>query len=346
MALRADSEGATTTTRRRRKPGNTNKSDAGTTKAANFWKKGKGDPNKVNPAPKGYDWVPVRNNAGVFVGWMLTRDASEGSTGGSTGGSAGGSYSSSSGGSGGGNAGLSSYTQAYRIMFDNGSAKPPSDLLKRAEAGNWSVAYWNMMVRLNDKAYFKSAEAKKNLSELKSYWSAVLPGVKLNKSFARDYLRHGWSATQLQNQISQLPSFRKQYPFWKAFQQAQRVAGTAKNIDPLAYKQYQKGFADVWKQAGGAAPQGYEKLFFKSGITDEEFVQNYQALAAGTPSATWDVGGVTEHQKKAELFNGKGASQVRGLLQIALNKQAGYMQSRINPFQIQTEDETVKLKGL
>jgi hypothetical protein len=323
--------------------GATAQAQKGTTSSSAFWKKSKGDPNKVNPAPKGWDWVPVRNNEGVFVGYMLTRDKSEGKTGGSTGGSSGGG---GYGGSSGASAGLSAYTQAYRIMFDNGTAKPPAALLQKAEAGNWSVAYWNMMVRLTDKAYFKSAEARQNLAELRTYWGAVLPGVKLNKSFARDYLRHGWSATQLQNQISQLPNFKKQYPFWRVFQQAQRAAGTAKNIDPLAYKQYQKGFADVWKQAGGVTPQGYEKLFFKSGITDDEFVQNYQALASGTPSATWDVGGVTEQQKQAELFNGKGASQVRGLLQIALNKQAGYMKSRINPFQIQTEDETVKLKGL
>jgi len=178
--------------------------------------------------------VPIRNKAGVFVGYMLTRDKSEDHPGSPGGG--GGSYGGGGYGGGGGNAGLSAYTQAYRLMFDKADAKPPSDLLKRAEAGNWSIAYWNMMVRLKDKAYFKSAEAKTNLAELKNYWRAVLPGTKLNRNFARDYLRHGWSATQLQNKISQLPGFQKQYPFWKAFAAAQRSEGAAKLVNPLQYK--------------------------------------------------------------------------------------------------------------
>jgi hypothetical protein len=231
-------------------------------------------------------------------------------------------------------------------MFDNGTVKPPSDLLKKAEAGNWSIAYWKMMVRLNDPKYFKSAEAKQNLAELRSYWKAVLPGTKLNKQFAKDYLRHGWSATQLQNKISQLPGFKKQYPFWKAFSAAQRAAGTAKQVNPLVYKQYLKGFEDVYKQSGGKVPQGYEKLFFKSGITDDEFMQNYSVLAQTAAASRWDVGGLTQQQQKSELFNGKGANQVRGLLQIALNKQQGYMKAAGSQFRISEDNNLLTMKGL
>ena len=321
--------------------GATSQALEGTTKGSTFWRKSKGDPNKVNPAPEGWDWVPVKNKAGVFVGYLLQRDKDEGKPAPGPSGPGG-----NGNGGGGGNPGLSAYIQAYRLMFDDGSVKPPADLLKRAEAGNWSIAYWNMQVRLNDKAYFRSAEAKKNLAELRSYWNAVLPGVKLNRQFARDYLTHGWSATQLQNQIAQLPAFQKQYPFWRAFAAAQREQGTAKMVNPMAYKQLASGFADVYKQAGQEIPQGYERVFFKSGLTDEEFVKNYQMLSESANAARWDVGGLSERQQRAELFNGRGATQVRGLLQTALNKQARYTQAAGDKFRVTEEDNLVTVKGL
>ncbi|MDD3983516.1 MAG: hypothetical protein PHU54_06180 [Candidatus Omnitrophica bacterium] len=310
----------------------------------------KGDTYKGTGAPPGNaaDWNVVVNKAGVFVGYVFVGDGkgnapkylsqSSSSTGGSSGGGG--------GGGGSANAGLSAYTQAYRLMFDDAGVKPPSDLLQKADAGNWSIAYFKMMVRLQDKAYFKSAEAKKNLSELRSYWNAVLPGVKLNRQFARDYLRHGWTATQLQNQISKLPAFQKQYPFWKAFTRAQRQQGAAKAVNPLQYKAYAAGFTDVWKQSGGVAPQGYERLFFKSGLSDQEFAENYSMLAQGNAAAKWDVGGLTEQQRRSELFNGKGASQVRGLLQIALNKQQQYMRAPGSGFRVAEDDGLVTMRGI
>jgi len=329
--------------------GTTSQAQEGTTAGATFWSKSKGDPNKANPAPKGWDWVPVKNKEGVFVGYMLTRDTSE--TSGNNGNNTSGTSSGSSSGYGGSSSssaspGLSAYIQAYRIMFDATGVKPPAELLKRAEAGNWSIAYWNMQVRLNDKKYFASAEAKKNLAELRNYWKAVLPGTKLNMHFAKDYLRHGWNETQLQDKISQLPSFQRQYPFWKAFAAAQRKVGAAKMVNPLAYKQYAAGFADVYKQAGALAPQGYEELFFRSGLSDDEFVKNYSILAQTANAAQWDVGGLNEQQKQSELFSGKGANQVRGLLQTALNKQQRYFQSNPTGFRIGETDNPVTVKGL
>ncbi len=321
--------------------GATSQAEKDTTKAANFWSKDRGDPNKVNPAPEGWDWVPVSNSEGVFVGWMLKRDDGEGGSAGGGGGGGGYGY-----GGGGGSKGLSAYIQAYRLMFDSATANPPKDLLKKAEAGNWSIAYWKMMVRLNDKAYIRSAEAKQRLAELNSYWKAVLPGTKLNRQFAKDYLRHGWTATQLQNQISQMPAFKKQYPFWKTFVAAQRKAGQAKLVNPLAYKQYVKGFEDVYKQAGRPAPKGYEKLFFKSGLTDEEFAQNYAALAQGATAAQWDIGGLSERQQRAGLFNGAGANQVRGLLQTALNKQQQYMRAAGSQFRVSENADRILMKGI
>ena len=316
-----------------------------TYRVGDVWRREWGDPLKLKPAAKGYDWLPIRNKAGKTVGWKYVRDKSEDKGGGPA--------SSNTGGGGGGGygypsapKGLSAYIQAYRGMFDSTSVNPPKDLLKKAEKGNWSIAYWNMQVRLNDKNYLKSAEAKKNLAELVVYWRAVLPGTKVNRSFANEYLRHGWSATQLQNKIMQLPNAKKQYPFWAAFLKAQRAQGAAKLTNPQAYKAYAAGFADVYKQAGQEAPQGYEKLFFRSGLSDEEFVKNYAMLAQTKNAAQWDVGGLSEQQKQAGLFDGKGAGQVRGLLQIALNKQARYMGAAPSSFRVAEDSGLVTLRGI
>lgn len=323
--------------------GATYQAKKGTTQAADFWSKKDGDPNKKSPAPAGWDWVPVRNEAGVFVGYQLVRDKSEGKGGGDGGGG---------GGTGGGasysaaRAGLSQYIQRYRLMFDNASVSPPRSLLKQAEAGNWSGSYWDMMVRLKDPHYIRSAEAKQRLAELRTYWKAVLPGTKVNTGFAKDYLRHGWTATQLQNQIMRRPEAQKLYPHWQAFMRAQREQGAAKAVNPLQYKAYASGFADIYKQAGRPAPKGYEKLFFKSGLSDDEFAKNYSALAETRTAARWDVGGVTEQQQRAQLFNGKGANQVRGLLQQALNKQQRFMQAQRSPYRVAEQDNILTLKGI
>ena len=315
-----------------------------------YWALSLGDPNKKRPAAKGYDWVPVgyydKNGKFIFTGYKYRRDTDNGPPGSPGGKTTGGGGYGHGGGYSTAKAGLSAYIQAYRHMFDNPNVNPPKDLLKKAEAGNWSIAYWNMMVRLTDKAYFRSAEAKRNLAELRSYWKAVLPGVKLNKAFARDYLRHGWTATQLQNQIMRLPAAQKQYPFWRAFMKAQRQEGAAKNINPLQYKAYAKSFADVYKQAGVAAPKGYERLFFKSGLTDEEFVRNYSMLAETRNAAQWDVGGLTEQQRRAGLFDQEGASQVRGLLQQALNKQQHFFQASPSGFRVGEDNDLITLRGI
>lgn len=297
---------------------------------------------KKPPGPARY-WRPVKHK-GVFYGYKYVGPAAtEVASGGSSGGGGGGGYYR---GGGGAKKGLSAYIQAYRLMFDNAKANPPKDLLKKAEAGNWSTAYWNMMVRLQDKKYPKSAEAKRRMADLVQYWKAVLPGTKVNRKFANQYLRHGWTQTQLQNQIMKLPQAKKQYKYWAQFKQAQRVAGQAKIINPLQYKAYQKTFRDVYKQAGLEVPQGYEKLFFKSGLSDQEFVQNYQTLAQTRGAAAWDIGAVTQPQEKAVLFGGKGSAQLRTLLEQAANKQQRYMQAAPTPYRVAEEENVPILRGI
>jgi hypothetical protein len=255
--------------------------------------------------------------------------------------------SSSSGSSSGGSTRNSQdpYVQRYRLLFGSNVA-PNMNLVRQAVSGNWSGAYFDMQVRLKDPKYFRSQEAKQRTLQFSEYWKAVLPGAKMNKGLLRRYLRGSWNEDQLQQQMMKLPSFMRSYKFYNQYAAAQRKAGLAAGVNPLAYKQAQETFRNAYKQYGIDVPQGYEKLFFKSGITDDEFINNLSMINQTAPAAQWDVGGITEQQKQAGLFNGRGANQIRGLLQTALNKQQGYMKSRANPFQIQTQDDTVKLVGL
>lgn len=302
-------------------------------------------PRPQTPAPKGYEWYPVYNaDQTQVVGWTARKLGSAGGSGGAGGGGGGGYYYGSSGGRGGGDSGLSAYIQTYRIMFGDPKANPPKELLSKAKKGNWSTTYFQFMVRQTDPKYFRSAEAKQRMADLRLYMRAV--GVGLNKGFARRYLREGWSETQLQNELVGLKAFKKKYPDWAAFAKAQRAKGAAKMVDPLAYRAYQTTFRNAFKQAGVEVPEGWERSFFKSGITDEEFVQNFSTIGQTQAAAQWDIGGLTPKQTQKVMFSGAGSAKLRNQLQQALQKQQRFFQKSAGTFGTQAEGDMLTVKGL
>lgn len=298
-------------------------------------------PRPTTKPKSGFEWVPVRNADGTrIIGWKQRSLGTNDNQGGGTRYV----YGSGGGGGGGGNEGLSAYIQAYRMMFGDTGAKPPKELLQRAKDGNWSTAYWQFMVRQKDPRYFRSAEAKQKLADLGQYMKAI--GIKYDKAFAKQYLRQSWTMTQLQNKVVGLKEFKQKYPHWATFAKAQRAQGAAKQVNPLAYQAYQATFRNAFQQAGVNAPEGYERTFFKSGITDDEFLQNFSALGQTQAAAGWDLGGLTQQQHKGVMFSGKGSAQTRTQLQQALQKQQRYFQKGAGTFGTQAEGDILTLKGL
>ncbi len=300
--------------------------------------------NKPRPQtkpPEGFEWYPVVNADGTqVVGWTLKALGTTKTTAGGSGGG----YGGYGGSGGGGGSGLSAYIQAYRLMFGDPKANPPKGLLQRAKDGNWSTTYWQFMVRQQDPKYFRSAEAKKKMADLRMYMRSV--GVGLDKGFAKKYLREGWTATQLQNELTKLKDFKEKYPDWAAFAKAQRAQGQAKAVNPLAYRAYQTSFRNAFKQAGFEAPEGWERSFFKSGITDDEFLQNFATVGQTQAAAQWDLGGLNQQQQKSVMFSGAGSAKLRTQLQQALQKQTNYMKQGVGTFGTQVEDDLLTVRGL
>jgi hypothetical protein len=253
--------------------------------------------------------------------------------------------SSSSSSSSGSSAQTKSYVQLYRLLF-GGNVKPNMSLIREAVANNWSGSYFKMQVRLRDKNYFKSQEAKARAVDFQDYWKAVFPGAKVNRKVMRQYLRSSWTQGQLEQQLTKLPAFRKQYKFYNQFASAQREAGAAKNVDPLVYRKWMSTFNDAYKQLGMPAPEGYLRQFFRSGISDQEFISNLGEYTKSASAAQWDIGGLDQKQQANVLFSGRGSVALRSQLQQALNKQQRYFQAAGSQFGVARDDSTVTLQGL
>ncbi len=301
-----------------------------------YWNK----PYPKTPPPPGTHWQPVLNADGTrILGWKAVSLGTTNTTGGS---SAGGGYGYGSGGGAG--SGLSAYIQAYRIMFGDPKATPPKALLQKAKDGNWSTTYWQFMVRQTDPKYFRSAEAQKKMSDLRTYMRAV--GVGLEKGFAKRYLREGWSATQLQSELTKLKGFKEKYPDWAAFAKAQRAKGAAKQVNPLAYQAYQTTFRNAFKQGGIDIPEGWERSFFKSGITDDEFIQNFSTIGQTQAASQWDLGGLDQQQTKSVMFSGAKSAKLRAQLQQALNKQQNYFKKPADSFGVGQQSGLIQMRGI
>lgn len=237
------------------------------------------------------------------------------------------------------------YIQMYRLIF-GGNVKPNMALINKAVSGNWSSAYFKMQVRLNDKNYFKSQEAKARAAEFKQYWKAIFPDADVNKSLMRNYLRHSWSQQQLQDRVMQTNLFKREYKHYNAFANAQREAGQAKIVDPLAYRKYLDTFQDAYRQAGMTVPTGFEKAYFKSGVSEDEFRQNFLFTNQSAGAAAWDISPLSKAQQKNVLFSGKGSDRLRAQLQQALNKQANYFKKPGDSFGVQQKSELITMKGI
>lgn len=250
-----------------------------------------------------------------------------------------------SSGSSGGDARMKSYVQLYRLIF-GGNVKPNMVLIREAMANNWSSAYFKMQIRLRDKNYFKSQEAKARAIDFRDYWKAVFPETKVNRNILRKYLRSSWNQAQLERELMKLPAFRRQYKFYGQFASAQRQAGAAKNVDPLVYRRWMSTFTDAYKQLGMPVPKGYLKQFFKSGTSDQEFLANLGEYTKSAAAAQWDIGGLDQGQQASVLFSGKESAALRSQLQQALNKQQRFMQVQTSPYRLAEENSTLTLKGI
>lgn len=284
--------------------------------------------------PAGDDWVPIRQwivftnpktgkkvRQYVVVGWTEGK-GSPVKTPTGPGGPGRGGY---GGGGGGGDAGLSQYIQRYRIMFGK-NVNPPSDLLAKAKANNWSIAYWDMQVRLNDKKYIRSAEAKQRILPFKQTMKSLFPNIadsnhpmqtsKMYKNLALQYLRQGWNSDQLLEAVSNTRAWRRANPQYKQYLKGQAALGTVTEANPLMYKQYVNSLKGAFAEYGMEMPTEYLRSFFRSRYASKagfgDFSSNLKNLAQGASAfGTWEGTPLNPQQTKDVLFGGKEQSDLR-----------------------------------
>lgn len=281
-----------------------------------------------------------KSNAAIASGTQKKPGESTGSGGGSG-------SSRSSGGSGGGGSTVDNsqqYIQLYRIIFGK-NVKPNMTLVNNAVKNNWSSAYFRLQVRLLDKNYFQSAEAKKRAADFNATWKTMFSGVKVNKQALRTYLRGDMNKQQTEDFLLSTKAGKTYYKYYKGFEAAQAKGGIASN--PLLYKKYQQAFRDAYKAYGIEPPAGYEKLYFKSGLSDEQFVNNLQTAGVARAAMSWGGQEAAQEPETAALFDkGKKGSVLRKKMTDAIAVQQSYLKGTEKGFSSALEDDTLVQKGI
>lgn len=240
------------------------------------------------------------------------------------------------GGGGGGSAspGLSSYIQEYRLRF-RPEGDPPADLLKKAEAGNWSLAYFDQQVRLKDSSYLTSLEAKTLLPDFAKTMKILFPGLAnranqkqlMKSSFYRKaaqwYLRNGVGLQRggeeaLFGWVTNTGRWNKANPYWKDYAANPNI-GVQVESNPLVYKTYLQTLRQSFKDMGMELPDDYYRAFFKSRYASKngisEMQGNLKQIAQQGQSFGWFEGqNLTKEQKKQTIFGGQQQTDLRSRL--------------------------------
>lgn len=286
-----------------------------------------------------------------------------GDTGGSSGSGSGSSGSSGSGSSGGGDEGLSDYIQEYRIRFIT-DGKPTPEMLKKAKDGNWSLAYFDMQVRLHDPNYLKSKEARSLLPGFAQTMKILFPGLSsktkqaalMKNKFYRQqavwYLRNGIAMQEngeelLYERITGTRKWNRNNPYWKMYAKNKDATVQAES-NPLAYKAHLNAVKNAFESIGMQMSDDYYKQFFKSRYASEsgfsDLSDNLKNYAATSGALTWFQGApVTQQQTKtATLDSTQQGTDLRARMAKTLGVQSSFFGTDQNAFNT-TLDERGKL---
>ena len=273
------------------------------------------------------------------------------------------------GGAGGGATGLSAYIQEYRIRFRT-EGTPPPGLLSKAKTNNWSIAYFDMQVRLHDPTYFRSKEAQVLLPKFNKTMKVLFPGLSnkskqaqlfkssFYKKTALWYLKNGVGLSSgggveaLYGRITNTSRWKQQNPYWKDYAKNRNI-GVASESNPILYKQY----LDVLKQSftdQGIAdlPDGYYHTFFqsryasKTGISDMQTnLKNYSEQ--GASYGWWQGEKMTSGQTKtAILGDDSEAAALKRRLAKSFGTQKSFLGSEQKNFDSQLTNQGKLVKPL
>jgi len=278
--------------------------------------------------PGGGGWVAVgKVGNGTNIKWKYVGKQKPAPAPADTGGGGGGGGSGSGGSGGGGSGadeGLSPYIQAYRLnFFANG--KPSSSMLAKAKDGNWSVSYFLQRVRLEDKNYWKSEEARGLLPKFNQTMKVLFPGLSdkarqaqlmkspFYKKAALWYLKNGVGLKRngqelLYTRITNTKQWKNQNPYWKQYVRNANPA-VAAEANPLLYKAHLDTLKTAFGEYGMELPEDYYRSFFKSRYASNDTIgemqENLKGFAQAKGSFSWFTGrDPSNAETKQTIFGG------------------------------------------
>ncbi len=220
--------------------------------------------------------------------------------------------------------------ELYEIYTDTPGATN-DELVDKALTGNWSNERFKLEFKSVDPLYKNTAEARVKTGEFTRYWKELF-GVNAvpDAALMSTYLSgNEQDPSAMFDQIRNTSIFRSQYGSWDAFVTAQDAAGNTGAIlnNPAMYKKYQDAFRDAFANVGLTPPEGFEGMFFRSGMDDSEIGRNLEAYIQSDMSQQWMSGQQSDLQTAAGLGDKTAGGDLRIRMSKALQQHRTFAQS-------------------
>ena len=224
------------------------------------------------------------------------------------------------------------YATMYKTWMGDADAKVNMELINQAMAKGWSKELFTIEFKQNDPNYSKTGEYKSRETQFGEYWQQLFGTESQMDSFLKDkYIKSMFDAPdKMLNDIKETSEFKLQYGNWDDFVAAQDELGNTAQIleNPQLYKIYKEGLRQAFNDVGMDIPDGWDKTFYKSGLTGDEIKSNVRQFVTMEQSQQFMTGEKTDMQTAVGLGDKKAGGDLRTRMNKALAKHRAYGQTR------------------
>ena len=245
------------------------------------------------------------------------------------------------------------YIERYKSILEDPDAMPDAALLAKAMASNWSNTQWDLTIEKNDPKYktteaYKEKQAAKvrKVDDFNTYWHRIFGESSTpDQGLLAEYVDSASTDTSsMWESVKSTGEFQSQYAQWDAFAKAQNDQGVNVMEDPGLYKQYQKAFYDAFANQGMQAPQGFDRMFFASGIDTNAFASNIAQYGQQAGAYQWQSGQDADLATVAGIADKVAGGDLRKRLDAAIKQHSAYAQSKFQDFQTQSVGDSLAKK--
>ena len=244
------------------------------------------------------------------------------------------------------------YIERYKALMENADGEPDPTLLATALANNWSNTQWDLTLKKapeyqKTEAYKSEQSAKLRKGEAFDLnWKRIFGENSTPDSGLRGEFMNGTDTdvNSMWDQIKSTSEFQNQYAQWDTFAKAQNDQGVNVMEDPGLYKQYQTAFNDAFANQGMQAPQGFDRMFFASGIDKDAFANNLAQYGQQAGDYQWQSGQTADLATATGIGDKAAGGDLRKRLDAAIKQHQAYAQSKYTGFQNQQVGEAISQK--